>query len=536
MTIDNFYTKTDKSYFYLGMISQVYRDNSIVQVENLSWLSHRKIKLETLIPNTINYFIVIDTTQGLFIGEVFQSKVSNSDSVHDSMNKGITEDVYPEVSIDVIGVMKHGEQNFKLAGFQTVGITDKVYIANSDIMKIYIDSIEINKDSEETDLSFAKFSNIESQKISLNASTLFDRHLMVIGTTNSGKSTSALSILDKLIKSKKKVLIIDPTGEYRDSFKEEEITKLKLGANTVLSVGEVQMQQWAMLFEVNDGTQPAVLSNAIKSLRYQKKVGLNGIYKKVGKKREDVDREMANITSSDKDFILNNLPEQIAAETHQIDNSNKYIFSNFNFNANQWLVEKVLNKLNNSSFTSFFSNDSTKKNLIKELDNFATTEATSLSIDTSEIGTTDSIGGMIIDLLSNNLVNKKNKAIKPFVMFVDEAHRYTKPVSYELDYYTGLTTIAREGRKKGIFLFLTTQSPQDVSTVLLGQMGTLLIHRLTYLEDLKAIQNHFKGNVIGQIKKLNQGEAILTSINLLQDIHLKIDKCERIHICDTPKL
>ncbi|HBM4088505.1 TPA: hypothetical protein LWK15_002829, partial [Listeria monocytogenes] len=93
MIIDNFYTDTDKSHFYLGMISQVYRDTSIVQVENLSWLNHRKIKMEMLIPNTINYFVVIDTVQGLFIGETFQSKIPSSDSVHESLNNGISEKV-----------------------------------------------------------------------------------------------------------------------------------------------------------------------------------------------------------------------------------------------------------------------------------------------------------------------------------------------------------------------------------------------------------------------------------------------------------
>ena len=138
MVIDNFYDQADKSHFYIGMISQVYRDNSIIQVENLSWLSHRKIKLEVLIPNTINYLVVVDTVQGLFIGETFQSKISSSDSVHDSMNKGITERIFPEIGIDIIGLLKPGETSFRLSGTKTVGITDKVYIANSDLISKYL--------------------------------------------------------------------------------------------------------------------------------------------------------------------------------------------------------------------------------------------------------------------------------------------------------------------------------------------------------------------------------------------------------------
>ncbi|WP_193065402.1 ATP-binding protein [Oceanobacillus oncorhynchi] len=547
MIIDNFYNETDKSNFYLGMISQVYRENSVVQVENLSWLSHRKIKLETLIPNTINYFVIVDTVQGLFIGEIYQSRVSNSDSVHDSMNNGIKEDVYPEIGIDIIGVMSQGEKTFKLAGFRTVGIADKVYIANKEIIEKYLNSIEVERERKEIILSpFAKFSNLENQSICLKPSTLFDRHIMAVGTTNSGKSTSALSILDKLLESHKKVLIIDPTGEYSDSFSEltkqdpnGELTKLRLGVDTILSVEEVSNQQWAMLFETNDATQPAVLANAIKSLKYQKKNSQHGIYVKAGRPVADVDAEIASVTINDKDFELSNLPEQISAETISIGGpANKRIYqrNDFNFNSNQWLVQKVQYKFTNTSFTNFFSSSSSMKNLIEELDVFLKNPNSSLYIDASEIGTTDGVGGMVIDLISNYLINKKKDEIKPFVLFVDEVHRYTKAINSENNYYTGLTSISREGRKKGIFLFLTTQNPQDVSEVLLGQIGTMLVHRLTHSEELRTIQNYLGANTLGQIRKLNRGEAILTSINLLQDIHLKVDKCSRAHKNDTPQL
>ena len=540
MIIDNFYDEIDKSHFYIGMISQVYRESCVIQVENLSWLAHRKIKLETLIPNTINYYVIIDSVQGLFIGEIFQSKVSNSDSVHDSMNNGITENVYPEVSVEIISVMRPGDTKFKLAGFQTVGITDKVYIANQKIIKEYLYSIEINHENEETLLSsFSKFSNLQNQEINLKPSTLFDRHIIAIGTTNSGKSTSSLSILDKLVKNQKKILLIDPTGEYSDAFSDSEISKLKLGIDTVLSVGEVSTQQWAMLFETNDATQPAILAEAIKSLRFQKKTGQTGIYRKANQAVTKVDSDMASVTVNDKNFILSDLTEQIAAETNKMGGSaaNKiYVQNDFNFNSNQWLVQKVQYKLNNTSFANFFSDDSTKKNIMNELDNFSSKENSSLYINASEIGTADGLGGMIIDLISNYLINKQKDKIQPFVLFIDEVHRYTKTSSSETNYYTGLTSIAREGRKKGIFLFLTSQSPQDVSGILLSQIGTLLVHRLTHPEELKAIQNHLSMNKVGQIRKLNQGEAILASINLLQDIHLKVDKCNRLHNNKTPLL
>ncbi|WP_225442000.1 helicase HerA-like domain-containing protein [Lacticaseibacillus paracasei] len=102
--------------------------------------------------------------------------------------------------------------------------------------------------------------------------------------------------------------------------------------------------------------------------------------------------------------------------------------------------------------------------------------------------------------------------------------------------FSGLINIAREGRKKGIFLFLTTQSPCDVPKTLLSQIGTLLIHRLTSIEDLQLIRNHLDEHSQKQIINLNQGEALLTSINLLKDVQLNFDKSDRTHYNQTPLL
>ena len=57
--IDIFYEVADKSNYYLGMISQVNRSYSTIQIENLSLFSYRKLKKDILSPNTINYYVLI---------------------------------------------------------------------------------------------------------------------------------------------------------------------------------------------------------------------------------------------------------------------------------------------------------------------------------------------------------------------------------------------------------------------------------------------------------------------------------------------
>lgn len=538
--IDSFYKVADKSNYYLGMISQVNRAYSTIQIENLSLFSYRKLRTDILAPNTINFYVLIDSSNGLFFGEIFQSKVLNSDSLHEMLTYGQQEKIFPEISIDILGYIPLGEKYFKLNGTNTVGITDKVYIANENAVEQFIKSIEVNPNKERQLSSFAKLAfSTQEYPIKLQPKTLFNRHLMTVGTTNSGKSTSALSILDKLVNDGIRTLIIDPTGEYSDSFTDEEANKYILGQDTFVSVSALSMQQWSILFETNDGTQPAVLASAINSLRFQKKNKLSSVYVKIEQKVDEVTKNISSLSSSDKEFDIKLLSEQVSNEAIKRERRGKssyFIYDDFNFNSNQYLVQKIDYKLSNTSFLNFFNSNG--QGLLDVIDNWVTSDTRkSLYIDVSKIGTTDEIGGMIIDLITNHLINYNKDKINPFIIFVDEVHRYTKSNTNDgISFYTGLNSIAREGRKKGIFLFLTTQNPNDVDKVLLGQIGTLLVHRLTAPNELKSIQNHLSENQVNQLRKLNTGEAVLTSINLLKDLYIQVEKCNRLHHNETPSL
>ena len=396
--------------------------------------------------------------------------------------------------------------------------------------------LEKNKKEEECLPAFGRFLNYKDKEVKLKASTLFDRHLMSIGTTNSGKSTSALSILDKVIQKEKKILFIDPTGEYKEAFNNQEVEKLELGIDTFLPCSEISLQQWSILFEANGNTQGATLSEAIQSLRYQHKNGFDTVLTKNGKSIQDVQGKISSLKLEDRDFNVQLLAEQIVEESvvESKKTTGTYEYDTFRKNTNNYLIQKVNYQLNNTSILSFFQSNTNVKDLLQRIDNFISKPKVSLYIDASQIGIGDGIGGMIVDLISHYILNKKIEY--PFLLFIDEIHRYTRSEYSETEYYRGLIMLAREGRKKGIFLFLTTQNPQDVSPVLLGQIGTLLIHRLTHSDEIRAIQNHLEDYAIKHIKKLNKGEAILTSINLLQNLYIRINKCNRKHNNETPIL
>ncbi len=539
MTLEELYAGVNIQDYYFGKVTQVYRSCSIAQLDNLSLLSDRSRFTKSFLPNTINNFVVVDSTVGIFLGEIFENKASRKNIFEMSSIADEKTNDYHEISIDTIALMKPESDKFELAGFKTLGITDSVYLATDEIYKIFLSSLEFSHDQEEPLPPFATFINRSQAEVSLKPSTLFNRHLMCIGATNSGKSTTALAILDKVVSTKRKALIIDPTGEYRNAFSDDEITKLTLGVDTTISPGKITMEQWEKLFEAENSSQGAVLSEAITSLRYMKKVGEDTYYYKVGENIDEVQENLASVSNDDTDFNIELLPEQIQAESVcEPDRDNnysfKYCYDSLKANSNASFIQKIQYQMTNTKFLSFFSNDPNMYNLLDVIEDFVHLPEASLYIDTSSLGAAEGIGGMVIDLVSNFVISRDN--ICPFVFFIDEVHRYAKSRYSDKEFHGGLTLLAREGRKKGIFLYLTTQNPKDVSAVLFGQIGTMLIHRLMLNDEIRTVESHLDDYAIKHVRKLNQGEVILTSVNLLHNMFIHVKKSDRTQYNDTPLL
>ena len=538
MTLESLFEGVNLQDYYIGKVTQVYRSCSIAQIDNFSLMSDRSKFNTSFLPNTINYFVVIDSTVGVFLGEVFENKASRKNILELSKDGANTTD-YHEISIDTIALMKPDSKKFELAGFNTLGITDKVYLATDEVYKIFVSSLEFTGENEEPLPAFATYLNKSHAAVTLKPSTLFNRHLMCIGATNSGKSTTALAILDKVVSSKRKALIIDPTGEYKNAFSSDEITKLTLGIDTTISPGKITMEQWEKLFETENTSQGAVLSEAIMSLRYQKKIGSDTYYTKIGEDIDQVQENLASVSKDDTDFDINLLPEQIQAESvcepDRDDNYNfRFRYDALKANANASLIQKIQYQMTNTRFLKFFSNDPNMYNLLDVIDDFVHLPEVSLYIDTSSLGASEGIGGMVIDLVSNFVMALDD--INPFVFFIDEVHRYAKSRYSDKEFHGGLTLLAREGRKKGIFLYLTTQNPKDVSSILFGQVGTILIHRLMLNDEIRTVESHLDDYAIKHVRKLNQGEVILTSVNLLHNMFIHINKSDRTQYNETPLL
>lgn len=530
----------DKSNYYLGTISEVSASAATIQIENLSILQGRIFQRESFVPGGMNYMILVSSDNGIFIGSVKRNAIKDSESIHVLMKTGKLDAIYPQTAAEMLAYIPPFMDVFRPAGFSSVAIHDKVYLASEGAITRYYQSLEVldSAKGERSLMPFATLAVKSNLKIGFKPATLFSRHLMVIGSTGSGKSTSALSILDKVSNDGEKVLIIDPTGEYKDTFDESEIDKLHLGEDTRIVPGSVSIDQWIDLLQASPGIQAPSLMNAILALRFQWQNDLKEeVYQKVGTTFTQIEKDMAKLSSEDINFNFNCLEQQMLQES-----VSEKRFSNgelekdyFKANANRPLVERLHQFQQSPMFRKLFA-DASCNSLTERLDTFF--EGTrSLYVDASTINSGDQVGQLIVDLICWRIEECKQRDQQAFILFIDEVHRYVKRQTNDGSLVEdGLTTLAREGRKLGVYLLLTTQSPNDVSKVLIAQMGSMLIHRLTQPDELFSIKNYLDENSRNQIQKLDQGEAILTSVNLMHDIQLKIDKSKRSHANSSPSL
>ena len=87
--------------------------------------------------------------------------------------------------------------------------------------------------------------------------------------------------------------------------------------------------------------------------------------------------------------------------------------------------------------------------------------------------------------------------------------------------------IAKEGRKHGLNLCLTTQRPRDITEGVLSQMGALIVHRLTNDRDREVVER-----ACGEIDRaassflpnLKQGEAVILGADFPIPLTIHINK------------
>src|SRR5690606_7067550 len=97
----------------------------------------------------------------------------------------------------------------------------------------------------------------------------------------------------------------------------------------------------------------------------------------------------------------------------------------------------------------------------------------------------------------------------PTVLVMEEAHTFIKRYKEDVENQDAATVccqvferIAREGRKFGLGLVLSSQRPSELSPTVLSQCNTFLLHRISNDRDQELVQRLVPDNLKGLLREL----------------------------------
>ena len=143
------------------------------------------------------------------------------------------------------------------------------------------------------------------------------------------------------------------------------------------------------------------------------------------------------------------------------------------------------------------------------------TDKNIINIDLSNLD--DISAEIIVKVLSKILLeylkSLEPRASRPINLIVEEAHRYIRnETQYGALNYNIFDRIAKEGRKYGFLMGVSSQRPSDLSKTVLSQCSNFIIHRIQNPEDLHYISKmvpFINENMLSQITYIKTGLALV---------------------------
>ena len=195
---------------------------------------------------------------------------------------------------------------------------------------------------------------------------------------------------------------------------------------------------------------------------------------------------------------------------------------------------KIFNEQDDDIFSKYYNKDN---NILKDKTNQITIiDMSLLSYEVLET-ITGLIGRLILDFASR--IEDRGKF--PLVLVLEEAQNYIPEINRKDRVSISkkvFERIAREGRKYGISLVVSSQRPSELSKTVLSQCNSFLIHRLQNPDDQKYIRQLVSAaneDILSQLPILPQQHAIVMGDAVRTPVQVKINDAKPKPNSDNPK-
>lgn len=189
---------------------------------------------------------------------------------------------------------------------------------------------------------------------------------------------------------------------------------------------------------------------------------------------------------------------------------------NENLYSDAIILKVRINSIITSKVGSYFSGDKywDVNEYIDSLSKINGAEAQIININLEDID--DVYAKVIVKIFSRLLFEAskkmKDRASRPYHLFLEEAHRYIqKDIDTFLIGYNIFDRIAKEGRKYGVLLDIISQRPVEISDTVIAQCSNFLIFKMTHPKDIKYIEEmlpNISSDVIEKQKVLQPGSCV----------------------------
>ena len=551
----------DNNYF-IGYISHVSPQFVKVHFPSSTLLNKTISSGEEFNGGLVGNFVTIEAENAGFIGKISEIDLPEKERLTLSEKSFQNSDFHPTAKVEILLSFDYfsGNAQHTLNAFPNIGA--KVFVCPSSFIQKYVMKFGQKKDLDVPYIRLGHLTSNSETKVYVSQQALFNRHCAVVGTTGGGKSWTIAKLIESMTSNKSKVILLDPTGEYTAIKKG--VQSVAIGESAFFPYRNLTKEDLFFLIKPSEGIQKPKLLEAIRSLKivkiYQDEIDKpntrsqiksfidneSGLLKKSNGMIKNFERyqlqNFEKIESEDININIKKLSKQVICECiYPTDNNNNNLFGpvserdvNFCYGLSSRITNLVTTKIYDRSFDF---NDTQKKetNLIEIIEGFLSDKQQKnfvLRIGFESLGYEFQAREILANAIGKYLLKlARNQKFKenPIVLVLDEAHQFLNKAIVD-DYFqsTSLTAfdqIAKESRKYGLFLCISTQMPRDIPVGTLSQMGTFLVHRLINYNDKEAIRqscSSANSDILAYLPVLGEGEAILTGVDFSMPLSIKV--------------
>ncbi|HEV2079001.1 MAG TPA: DUF87 domain-containing protein [Allosphingosinicella sp.] len=353
----------------------------------------------------------------------------------------------------------------------------------------------------------------------LYVDAMLGKHFALLGSTGTGKSTSAALIMHRIceLAPEGHIVMIDPHGEYSAAFKNH---------GELFNVDNLAMPYWLMNFE--EHCEVMVTSSGADR---QQDMDILGKCLLAARSKNRAAEGISKLTvDSPIPYLMSDLS---AALTNEMGLLNKATDTAPFMRLKTKIDELKADPRYSFMFSGMLVADSMAGFISKIFRLPANGKPISI-VDVS--GVPSDITSVVVAVLSRLVFDyaiwSRNEAQRPVLLVCEEAHRYipADKTSSGQAVRKILERIAKEGRKYGVSLGLITQRPSDLAEGVLSQCGTIIAMRLNNDRDQAFVKSAMPEGARGfldVIPALRNRECIVCGEGVSIPIRVAFDDLER---------